>query len=75
MVSALACTAALITYPLAIESDKIHLDHTYGYGYGLGWGSSFFFFASAICMTLDDIIKEMAKGVCCGGEKTNEMRV
>lgn len=63
---ALSTTVALIIFPVAIENDLKMLTHHYGTGYGLGWGGTIFFFAAALCMSLDDIVRESSTSICCG---------
>ena len=57
--------AALVIYPAGIEMDSSIESHYYGSGYGLGWGSAFFFLCAALCMSLDDLVRESAKAKCC----------
>ncbi|KAL5014430.1 hypothetical protein ScPMuIL_008700 [Solemya velum] len=64
-VCAFSSAMALIIYPVAIEVDhKIEL-HTYGTGYQLGWGGAAFFLAAAICMSLDELVRETTSMKCC----------
>ncbi|CAG2247973.1 unnamed protein product [Mytilus edulis] len=65
LVCAMAATIALVIYPAGIEMDKSIASHYYGSGYGLGWGSAFFFLCAALCMSLDDLVRESAKAKCC----------
>lgn len=65
LVCAMAATVALVIYPAGIEMDKSIASHYYGSGYGLGWGSAFFFLCAALCMSLDDLVRESAKAKCC----------
>ncbi|XP_061163624.1 endoglucanase 4-like [Saccostrea echinata] len=58
LVCAISTGAALIIYPVAMESNDSSSSHQYGPGYGLGWGSAFFFLAAAFCMSLDDLVRE-----------------
>lgn len=66
LICALSTTVALIIFPVAIENDLKMLTHHYGTGYGLGWGGTIFFFAAALCMSLDDIVRESSTSICCG---------
>ena len=66
-ISALSTAAALVIYPVAIELERRMAVHTYGVGFGLGWGASFFFLAAALCMSLDDVVRTLAR-VCCPSE-------
>lgn len=62
---ALSATVALIVFPIAVElDDTIHSRH-YGVGYGLGWVGTLFFLAAAICMSLDDLVRESSRAKCC----------
>lgn len=63
--SAISTGAALIIYPVAMESNNSSSAHQYGPGYGLGWGSAFFFLAAAFCMSLDDLVRESSKAKIC----------
>lgn len=65
LLSAMATGAALVIYPAGIERDGTIPSHYYGSGYGLGWGSAFFFLCAALCMSLDDLVRESAKAKCC----------
>ncbi|XP_062582937.1 uncharacterized protein LOC134244697 [Saccostrea cucullata] len=65
LVCAISTGAALIIYPVAMESNDSSSSHQYGPGYGLGWGSAFFFLAAAFCMSLDDLVRESAKAKIC----------
>uniref|UniRef100_K1QJR7 Endoglucanase n=1 Tax=Magallana gigas TaxID=29159 RepID=K1QJR7_MAGGI len=58
LVCAISTGAALIIYPVAMESNNSSSAHQYGPGYGLGWGSAFFFLAAAFCMSLDDLMMD-----------------
>ncbi|XP_041377378.1 uncharacterized protein LOC121389795 [Gigantopelta aegis] len=64
LVCALSTGVALIIFPIAIELDGQILSHRYGIGYGLGWGGAFFFLAAAVCMTLDELVRESARTRC-----------
>jgi len=61
----IACAAALMAYPVAIKVEEKMERHSYGYGYGLGWGAVFCYFASAMCMCLDDLVRTIVRGLCC----------
>ncbi|XP_067658172.1 uncharacterized protein [Haliotis asinina] len=80
LVCALSTGVALIIFPVAVELDHTILSHRYGIGYGLGWGGAFFFFAAAICMTLDELVRESARVKCCkwcwkgSGSERTELR-
>lgn len=65
LVCAISTGAALIIYPVAMESNNSSSAHQYGPGYGLGWGSAFFFLAAAFCMSLDDLVRESSKAKIC----------
>jgi hypothetical protein len=56
----MATGSALVIYPAGIEMDSSIESHYYGSGYGLGWGSAFFFLCAALCMSLDDLVRESA---------------
>ena len=62
---ALSATIALLIFPVAIEMDQSISTHRYGLGYGLGWGGAFFFLAAAVCMSLDDLVRESSRAKCC----------
>ncbi|CAI9728508.1 endoglucanase 4-like isoform X2 [Octopus vulgaris] len=78
LICALSTTVALIIFPVAIEHDLKLLSHHYGTGYGLGWGGTIFFFAAALCMSLDDIVRESSTSICCtlcmGSSNQNQCR-
>ena len=61
----------MITYPVALSMEKTLVEFSYGVGYRLGWGASFFFFAAAMCMCLDDLVRTLAKGPCPCCRKTS----
>lgn len=61
-ISALAVTAAVLIYPIAIESEAHLTPHEYGPGYVLGWLAIFVFLASSLCMCLDEIMRGITKG-------------
>lgn len=65
LISAISAGAALIIYPIYIETDNKIGSHTYGSGYGLGWGGAFFFLTAALCMSLDELVRESSKAKCC----------
>ena len=56
---------ALLVFPIAVEIDRNISSHRYGIGYGLGWGGAFFFLAAAVCMSLDDLVREASRTKCC----------
>ncbi|KAH9513528.1 hypothetical protein Btru_033277 [Bulinus truncatus] len=63
--AALSASIALLIFPAAIETDNTIKDHQYGVGYGLGWGGALFFLAAAVCMSLDDIVRQSSRTKCC----------
>lgn len=63
--AAASCTFALLIYPMSIELDKSIEGHRYGIGYGLGWGAAFFFYAAALCMSLDELVRASSRAKCC----------
>ncbi|KAI8795998.1 hypothetical protein BgiMline_029698 [Biomphalaria glabrata] len=65
LISALSASIALLIFPAAIEMDKTIKGHQYGVGYGLGWGGALFFLAAAVCMSLDDIVRQSSRTKCC----------
>ncbi|GFO22029.1 endoglucanase [Plakobranchus ocellatus] len=64
-ISALSAIIALLIFPISVEIDSSVASHRYGLGYGLGWGGAFFFLAAAICMSLDDLVRECSRSRCC----------
>ncbi|XP_060083854.1 uncharacterized protein LOC132563111 [Ylistrum balloti] len=65
LVCALSVGIALIIYPTVMELDPTIEVHLYGPGYGLGWGGAFFFLVAALCMTLDELVRESSRAKCC----------
>ncbi|XP_069111557.1 transmembrane protein 47-like [Argopecten irradians] len=65
LVCALSVGIALIIYPTVMELDPSIQVHLYGPGYGLGWGGAFFFLVAALCMTLDELVRESSRAKCC----------
>ncbi|XP_070206529.1 trichohyalin-like [Littorina saxatilis] len=65
IICALSTGVALMVFPIAIEIDRNISSHRYGIGYGLGWGGAFFFLAAAVCMSLDDLVREASRAKCC----------
>lgn len=66
MFAGICSMAALITYPAVLETSDLTPKHEYGIGYFLGWGMPLFYFLSAFCMTLDDMIHSVTNcRVCC----------
>ncbi|BFZ23941.1 hypothetical protein BsWGS_26980 [Bradybaena similaris] len=65
LICAVSSTIALLVFPLAVELDSSIRSHRYGLGYGLGWGGAFFFLAAAVCMSLDDLVRESSRAKCC----------
>lgn len=61
LICALACSAALVTYPVALQIGPKLPEHSYGFGYGLGWGASICFLAAAICMSVDDMVRHLSE--------------
>ena len=67
--SALLIAFSLVIYPLAIEINwRMSAEHTYGVGFGLGWGASLFFLSAALCMSIDDVMRTLAK-CCCSTDQ------
>lgn len=64
-ISALSAIIALLIFPISVEIDSSVANHSYGVGYGLGWGGAIFFLAAAICMSLDDLVRECSRSRCC----------
>ncbi|CAG5119285.1 unnamed protein product [Candidula unifasciata] len=64
-ICALSASVALIVFPIAVELDDTIHSRQYGVGYGLGWVGTLFFVAAAICMSLDDLVRESSRAKCC----------
>lgn len=63
--AALSATVALIIFPISVELESSIHAHRYGIGYGLGWAGTFSFLAAAVCMSLDDLVRESSRTKCC----------
>lgn len=63
--TAVSASIALLVFPIAVHHDSSIKAHRYGIGYGLGWAGAFFFLAAAVCMSLDDLVRESSRAKCC----------
>ena len=64
--AAFATFMANVIFPASTEAERDETPHYYGYAYWISWGCVLLYALSAVCLSLDDIVRSSVKRCCAG---------